>query len=188
MDIRLFYWINSHHNVLFDVLFWTLSAAGELYFIWFCFALLSFSIDRKNGKTVFLGILISLFLVYVSVEWVIKPVIARPRPFVALAGVRQLTLSPLGKIVRSDYSFPSGHCASSMAAACILGSFYRRLRLPLLLLVGLMGYSRIYLGMHYPTDCLAGFAVGALCAILAKNILRVIDPLPGFEDRTFPKK
>ncbi|MCX6355278.1 MAG: phosphatase PAP2 family protein [Candidatus Aureabacteria bacterium] len=181
MDIRLLYWINSHHNVVFDALFWTLSAAGELYFIWFCSALLSFSIDRKNRKSVFLGILISLFLVYASVEWIIKPVIARPRPFAALEGVRQLAFSPLGRVVRSDYSFPSGHCASSMAAACILGSFYRRLRIPLLLFVGLMGYSRIYLGMHYPTDCLTGFALGALCAILARYILRVTNPLPLFQ-------
>jgi len=52
-----------------------------------------------------------------------------------------------------------------MAAAVVLGRSYRRLKIPLALFVLLVGYSRVYLGVHYPTDCVAGFAWGALCGL-----------------------
>ncbi len=173
MDVRLLYWINAHHCAVLDYLLWVTSAVTDLYLLWFLLGVFVGLVDKTNGKRFAICIFLALALTYVSVELVIKPLVARPRPFATLSGVRQFEVSLPGKMVDSPFSFPSGHCASSMAGAWLLGTFYRRFRLPLCALVILVAYSRIYLGMHYPSDCIVGLAVGLLCALLAKRICRV---------------
>ena len=166
MDVRLFFWINGHHTPFADLLFWGLTTAAQFYFLWAGLGIIALLADRGNGKRSMIGVLMTFVLAYVSVELILKPLIARPRPFAVLDGVRMLRW--MGPI--SSYSFPSGHCASSAAAAFVLGSYYKRFRLPLALLVGSIAYSRIYLGVHYPSDCLAGLAVGVFCGLLAMRV------------------
>ncbi|MEJ2745379.1 MAG: phosphatase PAP2 family protein [bacterium] len=173
MDVNLLYWINSHHCAFLDCLLWGISAVTDLYLLWFLLGVFVGLVDRTRGKRVAVCIFLALALTYVSVELVIKPLIARPRPFAALPGIRELDVSFTGKMVDSPFSFPSGHCASSMAGAWILGAFYRRFRFPLCALVILVAYSRIYLGVHYPSDCIAGLAVGLGCALFSKRLCRV---------------
>lgn len=173
MDVRLLYWINSHHCAVLDYLLWGISAATDLYLLWFLLGVFVGLADKTRGKRIAICIFLALAFTYVSVDLVIKPLVARPRPFAALPGIRQLEVSLPGKMVKSPFSFPSGHCASAMAGAWLLGAFYGRFRLPLCALVVLVAYSRIYLGMHYPSDCVVGLAVGLLCALLAKRVCRV---------------
>lgn len=173
MDVRLLYWINSHHCALLDYLLCGISAVTDLYLLWFLLGVFAGLVDKTRGKRIAVCIFLALALTYASVELVIKPLVARPRPFAALPGVRQFEVSFTGKMVDSPFSFPSGHCASSMAGAWLLGTFYRRFRLPLCALVILVAYSRVYLGMHYPSDCIAGLAVGFLCALLSERLCRV---------------
>jgi undecaprenyl-diphosphatase len=171
VDTALMLWINSHHTASLDLLFWWLSAVTDLYLLWWLLGLAALGADRENGRAVLLRVLLALLLVYITVDLIIKPVAARPRPFAVLEGVRQLSVSWLGKLVPLGFSFPSGHCASSAAAAWIMGSSYRRLRLPLGMFVGLVAYSRVYVGVHYPADCIAGLAVGILCGVLVRVVL-----------------
>ncbi len=58
------------------------------------------------------------------------------------------------------YSMPSGHTANIFATMGVLSVKYRRLRYPLLLFASLIGWSRVYVGVHYPTDVLAGVLLG----------------------------
>lgn len=82
-----------------------------------------------------------------------------------------------------DFSFPSGHTAGSFAAATALATFYSE-RAPLLLTAaGLVGASRVYLGHHYPSDVVAGAAVGSGVGLLAGGLLKTrvgqaVDRLP----------
>jgi undecaprenyl-diphosphatase len=163
MDSEIFFWINSHHNVFLDHLFRAVSAAGELYLFWWAAGLVSFLADKKRGWSVLLGVIFSLLFVFVSVDLVMKPAIARLRPFEAMEGVRCFGRIMTQCVSVGSASFPSGHCASAAGAAVVLCVYYPRLRAALALLVGLTAYSRVYLGMHYPTDCAAGLAVGVLC-------------------------
>jgi len=179
MDIQLLYWINSHHCMLLDWLLAGVSAATDLYLLWFLLGIFIWLRDGREGKRIALCVFLALALTYISVDLAMKPLVARPRPFAALPDIRQLEVPLTGRLVPSPFSFPSGHCASSMAAGCILASYYRRFRLPLCVLVVLVTYSRIYLGMHYPSDCIAGLAVGLLCALLAR---RVCGALPEMAD------
>jgi undecaprenyl-diphosphatase len=85
---------------------------------------------------------------------VLKDVAGRARPPAADPAVTALTSLP------ADGSLPSGHALSAFAAAGVVAMLHPRLRLPVLALAALVGVSRLYLGVHYPLDVLAGAALG----------------------------
>jgi undecaprenyl-diphosphatase len=79
----------------------------------------------------------------------LKALIPRHRP-----RVHQLVPGP------KDHSFPSGHAATSFAGATVLGFFAPRLRVPLYVLAAAIAYSRVYDGVHWPLDVIAGALFG----------------------------
>jgi undecaprenyl-diphosphatase len=74
--------------------------------------------------------------------------------------------------VPNDASFPSGHAATSFAAATILAFAFPRLALPLLVLALAVGFSRIYVGVHYPLDIAGGALIGVVVAIALRLLVR----------------
>lgn len=97
---------------------------------------------------------------------IIKNIVQRPRPFVTFTDLQIIISTP------SEFSFPSGHTSSSFAAAAV---FYRhlpkKLGLPSVILAGLIGFSRLYVGVHYPTDVIAGVIMGILLSYLAEFLV-----------------
>lgn len=90
----------------------------------------------------------------------LKNVVARTRPYEVVEGLTRLIEK------QSDYSFPSGHTAASFAAAVILFlQLPKKYGIPALILAVLISFSRLYLGVHYPTDVLAGAVSGTLIAL-----------------------
>ncbi|MFA6414503.1 MAG: phosphatase PAP2 family protein [Candidatus Paceibacterota bacterium] len=83
----------------------------------------------------------------------------RPRPFVELASVHPLINSPLAE---NFQSFPSGHTIFFFALATVIYCFNRTWGTVALVAAALVGLSRIYVGVHWPTDVLAGALLGAL--------------------------
>jgi membrane-associated phospholipid phosphatase len=106
---------------------------------------------------------------------VLKDVFDRVRPALADPAIEALVPIP------ESASFPSGHAATAFAAAVVVGAFYPRLRWPLLGLAGLIGLSRIYLGVHYVLDVLAGAALGLALGFLVVWLAR---RLPGWLGRS----
>lgn len=130
---------------------WPWAAVGALFF---CYAFWSRRRDLiKVAVTLGLVIAVADLLTY----QVLKPSFARPRPCHAMTDVRLVTPSCGG-----DWGFPSNHAANGMAATVVILSIIPRARwryaafvLPLI-----VGFSRVYLGVHYPFDVLGGFLVG----------------------------
>ena len=102
----------------------------------------------------------------------LKNVFDRPRPSVADPAVHPLVAVP------HSSSMPSGHATGAFAAAVAVGLVHPRLRRPLVALAALIALSRVWLGVHYPTDVLAGAALGTGVAVLvwlaARRLIEII--------------
>ena len=170
-NISMFYFINNGlQGSILNTLMPILTDFGSLI-AWclVCVALYIFG-GRKGKKVAILG-LIALFLSNVAVYF-LKYIVAEPRPFLVLSHVHQLI--PENEI----YSFPSGHTASSFAAATVIGLKYRfkiknikfRLIYPLIAFAAVIGFSRIYIGVHYPLDVISGALIGTAFALLVLKL------------------
>lgn len=84
----------------------------------------------------------------------------RPRPFVTHPNLTAL-LDP-----GDEWSFPSAHTLSAFAAATALFFYHRKSGVLAYVLAFLIGFSRLYACVHYPTDVLAGLVIGVLCGLL----------------------
>ena len=71
-----------------------------------------------------------------------------------------------------SHSFPSGHASTSFACATVLALLEPRLRVPALVLAAAIAFSRLYVGVHYPTDVLAGAVLGTATGLLTSAAAR----------------
>lgn len=130
---------------------------GEAGVIWIAIGVifLFFKSTRKAGALA----LTAMLLCYIFNDMVVKNLVMRIRPFLTVAGLEALIEHP------DSYSFPSGHACSSFAAAgvwaqTLQGRWAKAGRILLLVMAMLMALSRLYVGVHYPTDVLVGSLVG----------------------------
>lgn len=94
---------------------------------------------------------------------ILKNVIARVRPYEVIEGLKIIVKAPM------DTSFPSGHSAASFAAGVVLlRNLPKKAGIPLFVLAWLIALSRLYVGVHYPTDVVAGILSGTLIAIFVQ--------------------
>ena len=106
-------------------------------------------------------LVLSILLVFVTVDVVLKPMVARARPAVFDTTVVSTIPTP------SSYAFPSGHAATAVAGAYGLSRLLPQARYGWWLLAVLIAGSRVYLGVHYPFDVLCGGLVGLACAVFS---------------------
>jgi undecaprenyl-diphosphatase len=112
---------------------------------------------RPERAAVFLTAALAAFALELPLYKLIKNGIKRNRPFEVLAGVQR-------RIIPSDqFSFPSGHTAAAVVMATLIAAHFPFLALPAFAWALSVGFSRVFLGVHYPTDILAGIAIGLLC-------------------------
>lgn len=170
-NVNIFYLINNGmDNGILDFVMPLITNLGS-FIAWVLVCGILFVFGGNKGKKVALLGFSALLIGNVAV-FLLKYLVAEPRPFLALSHVDLLV--PENEI----YSFPSGHTASSFAVATIIGLKYkmnfkgRRISLiyPLLAFAGVIGFSRIYIGVHYPLDVIFGAIVGILSAILVLKV------------------
>ena len=182
-NITTFYLINnSLSNNILNTIIPYFTNLGSIVVLSLLCALL-YLIGGKKGKKVALMGLMGLALTSMVVL-IVKPLVAEPRPFLVLAHVNLLVKET------GIYSFPSGHSSLIFTIATILGLNYEfkifnkniRLIYPTLIIAGLVGFSRIYLGVHYPLDVLAGAIIGISSGLIIMKISKYI-----FTNKTIEK-
>lgn len=136
---------------------------GGAFWIVLTLLLLIFKRTRRMGVYCAASMLLTLLVVNLC----IKPLAARTRPYELIEGLQILVSRP------HDYSFPSGHSANSLTCAwTIFRLAPKKYGVPALVLAVLIALSRLYVGVHYPTDVLAGAAIGILLSEVALRALR----------------
>ena len=107
-------------------------------------------------------LLLAVLLAQVIATDILKPLVPRDRPVAAHASI-----AVVGGPASADSSMPSGHSATAVAGALALSMLWRRGRVLAWALAVLVMFSRVYMGVHYPSDVVAGAMVGWACGFVA---------------------
>ncbi len=160
-------WIQANlRNPIMDLLMPAITTLGNSGLIWIILAgiLILMPKYRKVGVAVMAGLVLEV----ICCNLVLKPLVARIRPCDVNTAVQLLIARP------DDFSFPSGHTGASFAAVAALYTSRNRFWIPSLILAGLISFSRLYLYVHYPTDILAGIAIGVMAGWIGSKLVEVI--------------
>ncbi len=193
LDKELFWWINGHHSGWLDWTMWVFSQSFSwLIVLLAVFIFITLRRDRRSWLWVLAGLGLCFLLADQISNEAIKEGVQRLRPCHELEGVRMFRTNKGGQ-----YGFVSSHAANAFALAMFLSLMYggkrraesgkrkaengkRSVLLPVLLFAwaSITGYSRAYLGKHYPGDivcgALLGIGVGALVYFVISSIRRRI--------------
>lgn len=181
-DLSVFQWIQSIQNEFLDALMVGITTLGNggAVFIVIGLVLLISKKYRKAG----LAVIIALLVMLLCNDLFLKDFFARPRPFnlletdpekYAFWGKAYIYPELISK--PTSFSFPSGHTASAFAAAIALLWHNRKIGVPVTIFSALMGFSRIYVEVHYCTDVIAGVVSGIICAFIAVLIVKYLFPV-----------
>ena len=134
---------------------------GDAGILWIVLSVVLLCIPRTR-KAGFVS-LIAMLLGLLCTNVVLKHLVGRTRPWLVVEGLVHLVEE------NDPNSFPSGHpCAAFAAASAWCRTLPRRwMKIVAVVMAALMGFSRLYVGVHFPTDVLAGMVVGLLCGWLA---------------------
>jgi undecaprenyl-diphosphatase len=156
-DQQLLTWLRGYHAPWLDLVMTWVSASGGAGLVWLGLAAVALAIPRHRAAA--WRVMLAVFLSYAHVDAVLKPLIARARPEVVVAAERNLPPTP------GTYAFPSGHATATFSAAVTVSRMWPTTRALWWTLAILIGYSRIYLGHHYPLDIAGGALLGVLVGL-----------------------
>lgn len=161
-------------NPVSDVVMPALTDWNQSVIGWSIFALWWIALFWKGGRK---GRIVGLLLIPLIVgsdqlsSAVLKFMFDRPRPCHEINGLPIVENIHLLVPCGSGYSFPSSHAFNNFAFATFLSYYYRRWTWLFLVYAGLMGFSRLAVGVHYPSDVLGGAMLGMLYSYVAIGIV-----------------
>lgn len=167
LDGQFLLWLKDFfaHPLLDRMMIFVTSLANK-GMLWIAIGILFLFLGVREKKWRERGLLVLLSLVLNAVvcNLLLKPLFSRTRPYDLLG--YEILIRRLG-----DASFPSGHTSASFAAATALYAIDRRYGIAAYVLAVLIGFSRLYLGVHFPTDVFIGAIIGVLAAKAAQALL-----------------
>lgn len=165
-DISILLYIQEHIRKEWMNGFWraiTFLGDGGWFWILLAVVLLIMKKTRKAGAVAAIALVIGALITNVC----LKNMVARVRPYDTYSALIPIVTKPI------DWSFPSGHTCASFASAFVYFRLLpKKYGIPALVLACMIAFSRLYLGVHYPTDVLAGFLIGLLASVLAVWMVR----------------
>ena len=228
-DLGVFEWIQSIHNPILTTIMVVITTLGDEGIIFIAAGLVMFA--TKKYRKIGLAVLISLVVMLILNNLVLKEMLERVRPFYifnldGLLADKQAFIDAgrLGKFdvmvekiaaltekypemaadwlakysypnfveKLTSFSFPSGHTSSAFAACAAIIFLNRKIGIPAMVFAALMGFSRIYVEVHYCTDVLGGAIVGIIYAVigvlLAKALYPVVEKVLAAIKEKFSKK
>lgn len=172
-DFKILFFIRDYiRNPFLNniVSFYTTLGDDGIIWIVFGFILLIPKKTRKCG----IMVLATLIVMLITNNIILKNLIARARPYATYPEL----VSDLADLIHipTSYSFPSGHTVSSMAVAFTVLTQHKKLGTVTLVLATLMGLSRLYVGVHFPTDVYCGVLVAAAISLFVYWAEKKITP------------
>jgi len=156
ITIRIFQWKKRRP---LDLIMLAASYLGDGYF-YGVIGVLMFIFRPDNATSALIAGILA-FAIEIPLFILLKKKTRRDRPFIKIPEIANRIKPP------DKFSFPSGHTASAFLMATVFGSVYPFLMIPAFLLAALIGFSRIYNGVHYTSDVIAGIFLGVTCAELS---------------------
>ena len=164
-DFPILEYIQSFfRNEITDVFFPAITHLGDGGIVWIVLTaiLLLFKKTRKIGFCCVFALAVN----YVIVNLGLKPVVNRTRPYNMENEYLAYGLELLTKI-QLDPSFPSGHTSASFASATGIFAYNRKMGIAAFITAVLIGFSRLYVAVHFPSDVFAGVIIGIICGVIA---------------------
>ncbi len=132
--------------------------------VWLLLCVVFFFINFSTALSLSIAIVLQAIL-----QQIFKRIFTRKRPYEKHIEITKVINPP------DKFSFPSGHTTAAFTIAFIFYYLYPVLFIPFLIIAIMIGISRIYLGLHYPSDVLAGVPLGFLSAKLAIILSNTIE-------------
>ncbi|MGN0482634.1 MAG: phosphatase PAP2 family protein [Lachnospiraceae bacterium] len=168
IDGQILLWIQEHLRCsALTPFFRFITHLGDAGIIWIVLTTILVLIP-KTRKVGWMSALSLVFTLIVD-NLLLKNIVARIRPYDRIPEIQILIER------QRDFSFPSGHTGSSFAAAVVMArNLPKRYGVPALVLAILIAFSRLYVGVHFPTDVAGGAVIGILLALVAEKLCKII--------------
>ena len=165
-DINILKFINNSWKCRFlDIVMPSMTYLGSFPFMFiFCTAIFIFSSTMLHSMAIKAMISITLST---GIGKILKVTVTRLRPFIKIPNLN------IKKIGIDKYSFPSGHTTGAFSLAVIIFLYFPIFGIVTIPLAICVGISRIYIGVHYPTDVIMGIFIGTTCLCLLINFFDI---------------
>lgn len=170
IDLTIFYFFNhSLSSPFLDKFFSHLTSVNNWFIAYVILLSIVWKYGGKRGK---IAVIITLIMITITDQTgyrLLKEYFARPRPCTILSDA----ITPLG--CAGTYSFPSNHALNNFAVATFFSFLFPQFRLVLFITASLIAISRVYLGVHYPSDILGGAILGIIFGYIFSEIVFFIE-------------
>ena len=160
-DLTIFYFINHSISTGFlDKFFSIITDVNKWYIAYIILAGIAFFRGGARGKILVIGLILLIIVTDQTGFRILKELFERVRPCRALTDA----ITPLG--CAGGYSFPSNHALNNFAAATFISRLYPNFKWIVFIVALMIAISRVYLGVHYPSDILGGALIGIVFGYL----------------------
>ena len=160
VDFEILYFIQTLRSDWLDWIMTLITHLGDAGIFWILLSVILAC--KKETRLCGFTMMISLLMMQIIGNMILKEIIARPRPCWLDDGIVLAIAEP------ESFSFPSGHTYSSFVCAVTILFFNKKWGAAALILAALIAFSRMYLFVHFPSDILGGIVLGILTAFAAK--------------------